>query len=67
MIVKTYRCDLCRRVVHDNGEAARLQFSGCGGITFKLLEDNKASETIICRSCARGLQIPNYPRAEDGD
>lgn len=57
MIVKTYRCDLCKREVSYPRGGYRLTFSGDGAIGFVWLDDKnpRATETIICKSCEHGL------------
>lgn len=65
MIVRIFKCDLCRHQVDDG---YRLQFSGDGAISFARLSDEKASEVIVCLACVEGLKyamsrIPETPDA----
>ena len=68
MIVNNYICDLCKREVRYPYGGFHLSFSGCGGISFILLDskDKRKNDSIVCKSCVRGLKyavghIPIHP------
>jgi hypothetical protein len=68
MIVTTYKCDLCSNSVDHPYGGYFLVFSGCGGISLIWLDDTnerRKTDKIICRLCAKGLQIPKLPKLPD--
>lgn len=71
MIIKIYKCDLCKVEVLNPYDGYRLVFSGDGAISFVYLDDDKGKESIVCKHCVRGLRYainhmpPKHPREEE--
>lgn len=56
MIVRTYKCDLCKDKLSYPYGGYRLVFSGDGAISFVFLDNDRGKEAIICKHCVRGLE-----------
>jgi len=56
MIIKTYKCDLCKKEVVSWYDGYRLSYSGDGCISLHWLNEETRSESVICLHCVDGLE-----------